>query len=146
MKLTCKGEYAIRALLDLSSHYNDGGIIPLGDISKRQNIPEKYLEQIMLILKKSGHVASKRGASGGFYLLKTPEQLTLGEIIRAIDGPLEPLSVKEKTENLHELALREIWLKVTRSISTVVDTVTFADIMHRAEELRQVKNEYSYDI
>ncbi|HPG40676.1 MAG TPA: Rrf2 family transcriptional regulator [bacterium] len=146
MKVTYKGEYAIRALLYLCSRYPNTDIVPIGDISRRQNIPEKYLEQILLILKKSGHVASKRGANGGFYLPKAPAEITLGEIIRTIEGSLEPVSNNDRTNNLYDLALREIWQKVTQAISAVVDTVTFADIMRRAEELRQVKNEYNYDI
>ena len=93
MKITYKGDYALKAILDLSFQYENGKAVPLGEIARRQNIPENYLEQIMLILKRAGYISSKRGVGGGFVLLHDPAKLTLGEIIRLVEGPIEPILV-----------------------------------------------------
>ena len=148
MKISYKGDYALRAILDLAYKYKSNEIVPLTDICKRRNIPQKFLEQIMLVLKKAGYVDSKRGIGGGFYLRKKPEELTLGEIIRRIDGPLEPIADAKtaqsstKIANEDQKALQEVWMKVTQAISEIVDGVTFADIMHRADELREANADF----
>ena len=141
MKVTYKGDYALKAILDLSNFYKTKTVIPLGDISKRQNIPEKYLEQIMLLLKRAGYVISKRGVGGGFLLAKSPDQIKLGDILRIIEGPIEPISCGkiEHDSNCGEeeqCAFREIWVKVTQATAAIVDNVTFTDMMHRSEQLR----------
>ncbi len=141
MKITYKGDYALKAILDLSYYFKSKEVIPLVDISKRQNIPEKYLEQIMLILKRAGYVESKRGVGGGFFLLKSPEEIILGEILRHIEGPIEPISCGKKAYTSscgeeEQCAFREIWVKVTESISSIVDNVTFAHILQRNKKLK----------
>ena len=152
MKITYKGDYAIRAILDLAYRFKSGEIVALADICSRQNIPEKYLEQIMLVLKKGGYVDSKRGIGGGFFLKKSPGELTLGDVIRYVDGPLEP-TAGIKNENMilqvnneDQKAFEEVWVEVTQAIADVVDRVTFADIMQRAEELRKKSAEFNYII
>ena len=147
MKITYKGEYGIKAMLDLSYRYNGTEIVPLTDIAMRQDIPVKYLEQIMLVLKKAGYVESKRGIGGGFILSKPPDSITLGEIVRAIEGPLEPVTDnKTDNSNYQESAIREVWQQVKNATEEIVDTVTFAGIMRRADELRQQNNELIYYI
>lgn len=91
MRLSAKSEYAFLALIDLAEQ-RDNGLVRIEDIAKRKNIPKKFLEQILLLLKKAGYVKSKRGAVGGYSLSKKPNQLTLAEIIRLMDGPLAPVS------------------------------------------------------
>ena len=141
MKITYKGDYALKAILDLSYHFNNSKAIPLTEISKRQNIPENYLEQIMLILKRAGYISSKRGVGGGFVLLHDPAKLTLGEIIRLVEGHIEPI-LCGKTPHTgscgeeDSCAFREIWVKVTDAISDIVDQVTFASIMQRTNHLQ----------
>lgn len=151
MKLTYKGDYALKAILDLSLHSASGEIVPLSAISGRQNIPPKYLEQIMLVLKGAGYVYSRRGVGGGFYLAKPPRDITLGEIIRLIEGPVEPIScgTRDYESNCSEeecCAFREVWLKVTDCVSGIVDRITFADIMRRVQELREQRIGYQYQI
>jgi Rrf2 family cysteine metabolism transcriptional repressor len=150
MKITYKGDYALKAILDLSYNYKEGNVVPLTDISKRQDIPEKYLEQIMLILKRAGYVSSKRGIGGGFYLQKSPGELTLGEIIRVIEGSVEPIACGVEDYNCcgeeEKCAFREVWLKVTRAITDIVDTVTFEYMMKRTRELQQECDGYTYHI
>lgn len=152
MKITYKGEYALRALLDLSYKYNSKEIVPISDICKRQSIPEKYLEHIMLILKKSGYVDSKRGIGGGFFLIKSPQEISIGEIIRRVDGPMAPnagitnASSDLRITNEDQQVFSEVWQDVTTAILRVVDHVTFADIMRRADALRQENENFNYII
>src|SRR4030065_2834815 len=90
MKITKKGEYAMRALVDLALNHNKG-LRQVQDIVREEAIPEKFLEQILLILKNAGFVESKRGMGGGYFLSRPPDKISLGEVIRIIDGPLAPL-------------------------------------------------------
>ena len=89
--LSSRGKYATRALLDLSLHENEGPV-QIHDIAERQNIPVKYLEQILLQLKRAGFVVSRKGPGGGYSLASPPSKITLGAVVRAMDGPLAPMS------------------------------------------------------
>src|SRR5207247_1770473 len=89
--LSNRGKYATRALLDLTLHYLDGPIL-IQDIAERQNIPIRFLEQILLSLKRLGFVKSRKGRGGGYFLAKPPESITLGAVVRAMDGPIAPIS------------------------------------------------------
>jgi Rrf2 family cysteine metabolism transcriptional repressor len=151
MKITYKGDYALKSILDLSFNYGKGEVVPLSDISNRQDIPVKYLEQIMLVLKGAGYVYSKRGVGGGFTLAKSPQRITVGEIVKLIEGPIEPIAcgTRDYDSNCGEeecCALREVWLRVTDCISSIVDRVTFADIMRRTRELKEEQMGYHYQI
>ena len=151
MKLTYKGDYALKAILDLCLHSQKGQVVPLTDIARRQDIPVPFLEQIMLILKKAGYVQSKAGKGGGFLLLKSPEHVTLGEIIRLIEGPVEPIAcgVREGSSGCAEegrCAFQEVWVQVTEAVSGIVDTVTFAGIMRRTRELQERQTDPIYHI
>jgi Rrf2 family protein len=145
MKITFKGDYALKAILDLSISSQNDKVIPLTDISRRQDIPMPFLEQIMLILKKAGYVQSRTGKGGGFYLAKRPEDITIGEIVRLIEGPIEPIACGGCAEE-GRCAFREVWVNVTEAISGIVDTVTFAHIMRRTRELQEQQIEYNYSI
>ena len=147
MKITYKGEYGLRALLDLAARHGDGAVTPLTEIARRQTIPVKYLEQIMLRLKGAGYVASKRGAGGGFLLMRAPDEIRVGDVIRLLEGPLEPAGDRV-VSNPDEVgrALQEVWGRVTESITGIVDSVTFADILRRAAELREEGAGYMYQI
>ena len=94
MKLSTKSEYALLALQDLCE--NNKGYIRIEDISKRKNIPKKYLEQILLILKRASYLKSKRGSEGGYSLLKNASKITIAEIIRLMDGALAPVESVSK--------------------------------------------------
>ncbi len=147
MKITFKSEYAIKALLDLSFRYTGSEIVPLTDISKRQSIPLKYLEQIMLILKKAGYVESRRGIGGGFMLGRSPESIILGDVVRTIEGPLDTSSDMKGNGDAHtNQALKEIWQDVNKATAEIVDAITFAAIMRRVNELKQQNQEFIYYI
>jgi Rrf2 family protein len=93
MKLSVKGEYALRALIVLGLDYlEDDSVVRIQEVSKRQNIPKRFLEQILNDLKSGGIVESKRGVAGGYRLKRPPDQISLAEVIRHIEGPLAPVS------------------------------------------------------
>ena len=96
MRFSKKSEYALRALLELTAHY-DGDLLPRQDIADRQNIPVEFLVQILLVLKNAGLISTKRGVSGGYALIKPPEDITLGQVIRLLDGPLAPIGCVSQT-------------------------------------------------
>jgi Rrf2 family cysteine metabolism transcriptional repressor len=138
MKISFRGDYALKAILDLALHY-DQGLVKIQDIAKRQDIPLKYLEQILLALKGAGYVHSQRGAKGGYYLAKEPKKVKIGEIIRLMEGPVSPITCVSKscykkcTEESH-CVFRPIWDKIRIMTEGVVDKTTFADLCKKYEE------------
>lgn len=90
MKLSVKSEYACLALIDLCEHHGSG-LVKIEAISRRKGIPKKFLEQILLVLKRGGYLRSKRGTDGGYWLAKDPREITVAEILRLMDGPLAPV-------------------------------------------------------
>ena len=95
MRITYKGDYALKAVLDLAIHYGNG-VVTIHDLSKNTDAPIKFLEQVLLELKRGGFVESRRGKIGGYLLAKAPSQIRLGEVISFIDGPFEPIGCVEK--------------------------------------------------
>ncbi len=120
MKISTKGTYAIQVMLDLAMH-NTGENINVKKIAERQDISEKYLEQIIAILNKAGFVRSIRGAQGGYRLSKAPSQYTIGDILRVTEGSLEPVSPEESSLS--------VWKKLKDAIDGVVDGVTLQDLV-----------------
>jgi Rrf2 family transcriptional regulator, cysteine metabolism repressor len=132
MRITYKGDYALKALLDLTLHY-DQGVSTINDIAKRIDAPVKFLEQVLLDLKKGGFLESKRGNVGGYQLAKDPAKITLGQVIRYIDGPIEPIACVEKGYSncidLRKCVFKNVWLKVAQATSEIIDNVSFADLV-----------------
>ena len=132
MKITYKGDYALKALLDLALHYEQG-LSTINDIAKRIDAPVKFLEQVLLDLKKGGFVESKRGNVGGYQLSKDPSTITIGQVVRYIDGPIEPIACVEKGYSncidLRKCVFKNIWLKVAQATSEIIDQVNFADLV-----------------
>lgn len=133
MKLSIKSEYACLALIHLSEHYNTG-VSRIDDIASAQQIPKKFLEQILLNLKNAGYVKSRRGPSGGYELAKSPEKIHLAEIIRLMDGALAPIgSVSTYFYNKTPLEKnKKVWkiMKELRDlISDRLEKVSFADLV-----------------
>jgi len=135
MKITYKGDYALKAVLDLALHYND--IVTIHDLAKRIDAPIKFLEQVLLDLKRGGFVESRRGKIGGYLLSRPPAKIKLGEVVRFIDGPLEPIGCIEKgysnCKDIYKCVFRQEWVRVGQAISGVVDKITFADLAKRAQ-------------
>lgn len=126
MKVSTKGRYALRLMIDLAMHTDDG-YISIKTVSQRQDISEKYLEQIIKMLSKAKLVESTRGAQGGYRLVKDPSQYTVGEILRVTEGslaPVECLNDDSTCENCQNCVTIEIWQNVLDAINEVVDNIT----------------------
>jgi Rrf2 family protein len=135
MRISTKGDYATRALQDLAQHYEEGPV-PIEEIARRQALPARYLEQLLLSLKRAGFLASKRGVNGGYYLAKPPREITLGQILRAVDGPIAPIfcvaeSPREHCSQESFCVLRDVWAEVRDAVSGIVDHTTLQDICER---------------
>ena len=127
MKISTKGRYAVRVMLDLAVH-NTGGYIKVKQIAERQEISEKYLEQIISVLNKAGFVKSTRGAQGGYRIVGNPENYTVGMVLRLTEGKLCPVSCLEDEVNqcgrCDTCETLTVWKELHEAINKVVDGVT----------------------
>ena len=130
MATSVKGEYALQALLDLAGQ-RSGEPVRIADIARRQKIPQKFLELILASLKQGGFVESRRGAEGGYLLAGAPESLTVGEVIRHIDGAAQ---ARGRNRRKQETPFTEMWNQVEQAVSSVVDKTTFADLQRNWQE------------
>ncbi|MBQ8190015.1 MAG: RrF2 family transcriptional regulator [Lachnospiraceae bacterium] len=132
MKVSTKGRYALRLMIDLATN-DDGNPIRIKDVAERQNISDKYLEQIISVLNKAGFVRSVRGPQGGYSLKKTPEDYTVGMILRLTEGSLAPVACVEEDETDCErqgdCVTYLLWRKINDAINGVVDTITLKDLV-----------------
>lgn len=142
MKVSKKGEYALRAMIYLSLNYKKG-TIQIQKIAERAKIPKKFLEQILLELKKAGLLQSIRGSGGGYRLIKSPREISLARVIRIIDGPLAPLSCVSQWAHVgcpeeKDCGLHSVMLDVRNAIVRILEGITFADVCRRTKgELRK---------
>ena len=135
MHITYKGDYGLKTILDLARHYGEDPVA-IGELSRRADIPAKFLEQILLDLKRGGFVQSRRGKAGGYLLARPQAQVRLGEVIRFLDGPLAPIACADKgykgCVDVARCVFREIWQRLAQSTAQVVDGITFADLVKKA--------------
>lgn len=132
MRVSTKGRYALRLMLDLAINEN-GKPIRIKEIAERQDISDKYLEQIISILTKAGYVRSLRGPQGGYHLSKPPKEYTVGSILRLTEGSLCPVPCLEDEVNMceHESQCVTVilWKKIDDAIKNVVDNITLEDLI-----------------
>jgi transcriptional regulator, Rrf2 family len=135
LKISTKGRYAVRLMLDLAMNDN-GQYISLKDVASRQEISIKYLEQIIRLLVPAGFVKSVRGANGGYKLAKKPEEYTIGMILRLTEGSLAPVACLDFEPNdcprVESCSTLYIWEKLYEAINNIVDNITLADVMDRS--------------
>jgi Rrf2 family protein len=141
VKVSTRGDYASRALLSLALHRDHEGPTSVRDIAERTGLPQPYLEQILLALKGAGLVRSKRGVGGGYVLARDPAEITLGEIISAVDGPIAVGDFGEPHQDGacdHEgqCVLLTVWADVGQHMRRHLDSFTLADMVARALGLR----------
>jgi Rrf2 family protein len=145
MKISKKGEYALKALIKLAIDYDRGATVTLlSDIAERENIPPKYLEHILLNLKNAGILVSKRGVGGGYALSRAPENISLGEVIRVVEGPLAPINCVSTRAHFNcpqesSCGLHSVMLDVRNAIANIVDNISLEDIAKRQMELVERK-------
>ncbi len=143
MKISTKGRYALRMLIDLAEHQNEG-YIPLGDIADRQGISKKYLEQIVPALNKAGILKTNRGYQGGYMLAKNPEQYTVGMILRLTEGSYAPVACVERSpiecERSADCPTLPVWQGLYKVVNEYLDSVTLEDILEQHRE--RATNDY----
>jgi Rrf2 family protein len=145
MKLSLRGEYALRALIVLGLNYGSS-VVRIQTISDQQNIPKRFLEQILSDLKSAGIVESKRGITGGYRLSKPPDKISLALVIRHIEGPLAPVScVSEKfyarcsCPNESRCGIRSVMKDVREAIVEILEKVSVAELCDRVKQLQGVQ-------
>ncbi|WP_350344830.1 Rrf2 family transcriptional regulator [Proteinivorax tanatarense] len=139
MKISAKGDYACKAVLELALKYSQGKPVQIGEIAKNQKIPLKYLEQILVVLKKGGLAKSKRGAEGGYLLAKEPQNITVADVITLTDGPFvtTPCS-DDKCETYDDCCFLPIWSRLEKEIHKVLSETDFAQLCDNANKRRQL--------
>ncbi len=132
MKISTRGRYALRIMLDMALS-DTGKPVRVKEIAQRQDISEKYMEQIMSLLNKAGFVRSIRGPQGGYYLARKPEDYTVGMILRLTEGSMSPIDCLEygntPCPRVEECITRILWKRLDEAIRGVIDTVTLADLV-----------------
>lgn len=139
MLVSTKGRYALHLMLDIALH-SAGEPVPLRDIAEREKLSDKYLEQLVIPLSRTGLVKSVRGAGGGYLLTRPAEEYTVGEILRVLEGDLAPTSCTEEghcCENAGQCVSMEIWEQIRAAVDNVVDNVTLADLVKRYYEKQE---------
>lgn len=148
MKFSTRTRYGLRAMVDIGIHSKQ---IPLfvKDIARRQNVSERYLENILLTLKKTGILRSIQGGKGGYGFLKKPSEINLREIVEALEGPLslvECVEKKELCERSGSCVARELWCKVRDEILKILEGITLEELIEKEKEKRKKRVEVSYEI
>ncbi|MEL7643957.1 MAG: Rrf2 family transcriptional regulator [bacterium] len=147
MRLSKRGEYGLRAMIALAEPEENGNapqMMQIKDISAREKIPSKYLEQILLTLKNSGFLHSKMGIGGGYYLAKPAQDITLGQIFRLLDGPVAPIKCVSQIAyepcncpDERTCGLRLVMGDVRNAIANILDNTTLADVVNRQNIIRK---------
>ncbi len=128
MKVSSRGEYGLRALYDLAEHYSEGPI-PSADIARRQRIPQNYLNQLLIVLRRSGLVRSERGRRGGHQLARAPQDITLDEAVHVLDGSTAPVDcVDDVTACDDHCAYCYVWREVKQVTDSILGSKTLADV------------------
>ena len=137
MKISTKGRYALRLLLDLAEH-QQAGFISLNEIAKRQNISKKYLEQIIPIFNKTDVLRANRGSQGGYMLAKSPDKYTVGDILRCTEGSLDPVDCAGQDpvlcERSADCVMLPVWKGLSKVINEYLDGITLQDILDQQRE------------
>jgi Rrf2 family protein len=146
MRLSKRGEYGLRAMIFIATalHHKqvENGLVQIKDISEQENIPAKYLEQILLTLKNAGLLHSKMGVGGGYYLGKPAGEITLGQVFRVLDGPVAPIRCVSQMAyescgcpDEATCGLRLTMLDVRNAIANILDHTSLADVIKRVENV-----------
>lgn len=149
MTISTKGRYGVKAMLDLALNYSKDSV-PVKSIAERHNIPGKYLEQVLASLKKAGLVKSVRGPTGGYMLAKPADQITVGDILRALEGDLAPVKCvkegqkKDKCKREDRCITKYVWARIRDEINQVVDGITLKDLVDAYNE--EIIDRYIYYI
>lgn len=131
MKLSTRGRYGIHAMYELAANYG-GSPVSIKSVAEKQNIPEAYLEQLIAILRKDELVVSIRGAQGGYRLARSPEEITVGDVLRSLEGGLKLIDCLEEEETCGKSCAcpsRIVWKKLSDGLNAIVDSITLKDMI-----------------
>jgi len=134
MKVSTKGDYGIRALIELTHHYGETRPLQSSEIASRQNVPESYLEQLLTTLRRAGFIRSVRGPQGGHALIRDPKELRVSEVIEALEGSIMPSDCLDESSQCARsggCAQRDMWEAVRAAILNVLDHTTIAELAER---------------
>ena len=141
MKISTKGRYALRLMLGIALH-SEGEPVSLRDVARQEGISDKYLEQIVTPLARAGLVRSVRGAGGGYLLTRKPEEYSVGDILRPLEGDLAPVECATDggyCEHSCDCVTVELWQDIHKAVSAVVDGTTLADLLARQRAIEELK-------
>jgi Rrf2 family protein len=139
VELSCKSEYALLALLELTSHYNGGEPLQIRQIATDQNIPDRYLEQLLATLRRSGLVRSQRGAKGGYLLAREPWKITLLEVVNCIEGAdAQTGEPNREPKSVEGTVVWEIWQEAGKAAEAVLQKYTLQDLADQRDARRQL--------
>ena len=149
MKLSTRGRYGLRAMIDIAQ-YSGIQTVSISDICKRPSISESYLEQIIAVLKKSGLLVSKRGAGDGYLLTRPMEEISVGDILRALEGGLEPVecpALKEESgcRSADTCVTKYVWKRINDSINDTVDKIMLSELVDTSIKVSDNRNESNSD-
>jgi Rrf2 family protein len=137
--VSTRGEYGMRLMVDLARRWGQG-TVSLHAVAEREDLPEAYLEQLVAALRRAGLVNGKRGAGGGYMLARDPAQITAGDIVRALEGPIEPQICTAEGEAIVNCVLQpgcathHVWMKVQSSIATALDGMSLSELAVTTKE------------
>ncbi len=137
MELSCKSQYAILALLELTAHYPHGEPRQIRQIARQHHIPERYLEQLLATLKRSGIVRSQRGAKGGYLLAKEPWKITLFDVVVCLEGSNSTPTRNRHQKSLESLIVDEVWEEAHQMANSILQKYTLKDLREKLDTQRQ---------
>ncbi len=139
MELSCKSEYAILALLELATHYQNGEPLQIRQIAAQQNIPDRYLEQLLATMRRGGLVKSQRGSKGGYFLAREPWKITIFEVLACIEG-LDVRTCEEEPQptSADSAVLEEVWQEVRQAANSILQKYTLAEVCEKRDSRKQL--------
>lgn len=145
MNISAKSRYAVRALIELA-HHNDGTPVPIADIANRRGIPLQFLEQLFSSLRKAGILNSHRGVRGGFSFKQLPEDISILDVVRVLDGNISPATCTSGAgcEKIDSCVMNEVWSDVKSSLEDVLSSNNIADLAYRESLMRERVSEMYY--
>jgi Rrf2 family protein len=139
VELSCKSEYAILALLELATHYQNGEPLQIRQIAAQQNIPDRYLEQLLATMRRGGLVKSQRGSKGGYFLAREPWKITIFEVLACIEG-LDVRTCEEEPQptSADSAVLEEVWQEVRQAANSILQKYTLAEVCEKRDSRKQL--------
>jgi Rrf2 family protein len=139
VELSCKSEYALLALLELAVHYGTGEPMQIRQIAAEQNIPDRYLEQLLATLRRAGLVRSQRGARGGYLLSRDPWKITVFEVVGCIEGSdAQPSESNREPKSVEGMVIREVWQEAGQAADTILQKHTLQDLVEKRDARKQL--------